>query len=97
MIFYNNLPSELQRKVTDFVLQHPCARIINDGVVRLKCNRVHKFKIESICLCKIDGLDFCYSTYLDQFEKSSTSTSTEYSDELCDRLFTVLSDTSDND
>ena len=44
MYIYNNLPPELQRKVKYFVKEHPCARIIKDEVLRLKCNRVYNLK-----------------------------------------------------
>ena len=97
MNIYNNLPSELQRKIKYLLLEHPCARIIKDEIIKLKCDRIYKFKVDDKCICRINGLDFFYTTYFEQFEKTSSCTSTHFHEEFFDALFDVLSDTTDDD
>ena len=69
MNIYNNLPSELQRKVKYFLLEHPCARIIKDEIIKLKCDRIYEFKLDDKCICRIDGLDFLIQRILTSLKK----------------------------
>ena len=94
MNIYDNLPSELQRKIKYFLLEHPCARIIKDEIIKLKCDRIYKFKVEGTPTIVVDGLDFFCNTYFSQFEDHSTST--DFNEQLFDLLFEVT-DTSDDD
>ena len=94
MNIYYNLPNDLQSWIIYYVLEHPTAKMIKDEIIKLKCDRIYKFKVEGTPTIVVDGLDFFCNTYFSQFEDHSTST--DFNEQLFDLLFDVT-DTSDDD
>ena len=94
MEIYYNLPNCLQSEIIYYILEHPTAKMIKDEIIKLKCDRIYKFKVEGTPTIVVDGLDFFCNTYFSQFEDHSTST--DFNEQLFDLLFEVT-DTSDDD
>ena len=88
------LPAELKGKVKYFTLEHPTARMIQDEIQRLLCNRVYKFKVDGQKFCQINGLDFFASEYFLQFMGSESES---ISSELIGMLFEFSDTSSDGD
>ena len=94
MEIYYDLPNDLQSKIIYYILEHPTAKMIKDEIIKLKCDRIYRFKVEGSPTIVVDGLDFFCNTYFSQFELCSTST--DFNEQLFDLLF-ELTDTSDDD
>ena len=65
MDIYNNLPPELQNKIKYYAIEHPCAVMIKDKMLELRCNLYFVFKDKSTnkIFCRIDGRDFFIHEY----------------------------------
>ena len=48
MDIYNNLPPELQNKIKYYAIEHPCAVMIKDKMLELRCNLYFVFKDSKI-------------------------------------------------
>jgi hypothetical protein len=94
MNIYMRLPEELKRKVKYFTLEHPTARMIQDEIERLLCNRVYKFKVDGQKSCQINGIDFFASEYFLQFKGSDSES---ISSALLGMLFEYSDTSSDED
>ena len=109
MEIYQNLPPEIQAKIKYYALCHPTAAIIREKISELRCDEFFTFRDEeNRIFCKVDGRDFFADEYFSRIKKpihfdltevgeSESETSSEYQDEVFERIFNVTSSTSSDD